>query len=126
MNESTNHVVLAGRIAKDPGEIKITSGGERKCMVRIAFAQHGPPPFDVGFARATFWDDLAEEATKLRKGAPVAIAGRVKYANFDRAGVVVDGLEIEVESLGKPGSVEDLDFRLGRTAAALKRSGAGE
>lgn len=118
-----NQVVLSGRLAADPTLPRETRNGHRKGFLLLAFAQQSAPPNDIGFGRITLFDAMCGELENLKKGSTLEVTGRVQYECFERNGVTHEGLGIVAESLTKPTSTEDIDFRLGRAASKLKESG---
>lgn len=83
-----NHVIIAGRLTRDP-EIKYIASGRAVCTISIANTQYykdksGERKENTTFADATIWDKAAEYiGENLQKGRPVLIEGRLKSDSWE-------------------------------------------
>ncbi len=87
---SINHVVLIGRLTRDP-ELRELPSGHHVCNIRIACNgnrrtaegeyQDRPHFFDV----ATFGGLAENVARYMRKGSLVAVAGRLEWSEWETA-----------------------------------------
>jgi single-strand DNA-binding protein len=78
--QSYNRVQLAGRLAADP-EIRSTASGKTVCRMRLATNDTREAQFHTVVA----WEELAVAAKALRKGASVAIEGRLQHRSWEAA-----------------------------------------
>lgn len=85
---STNLVVIAGRLTRDP-ELKYISSGKAVCSFSIANSRFykdkaGEKAEDTSFVDVTCWDKTAEYIGKsLSKGRPVLVEGRLKSESWE-------------------------------------------
>lgn len=83
-----NTVIIAGCLTRDP-ELKYTQSGRAVCTVSIANTRFykdksGEKKEDTTFIDATVWDKFAEYVgTKMLKGRPVVIEGRLKSDSWE-------------------------------------------
>lgn len=79
---STNMVILAGRLTRDP-EVKYTGAGRAYCHLALANEERwkgkdGEQKKAVLYIDVILWDRLAEYiGEKLKKGRPVQVEGRL-------------------------------------------------
>ncbi len=85
---STNLVVIAGRLTRDP-DLKYISSGKAVCQLSLANTRYykdksGERKEDTSFVDVTLWDKPAEWAGEhLRKGRPVVVEGRLKSDSWE-------------------------------------------
>lgn len=84
---STNLVVIAGRLTRD-AELKYIQSGNPVCNFSIANTQYFKPKDgerkeDTTFVDVTCWGKTAEFASKIGKGRPVQVEGRLKSESWE-------------------------------------------
>lgn len=85
---STNLVVIAGRLTRDP-DLKFISSGKAVCQLSIANTRYykdksGERKEDTSFVDVTVWDKTAEWVGEhLAKGRPVMVEGRLKSESWE-------------------------------------------
>jgi single-strand DNA-binding protein len=109
---SYNSVVLVGNVTRDP-EVKFLQSGTAVCDLGLAInerVKRGDDYVDEPvFVDVTLFGRTAEVAGEyLAKGAPVLIAGRLKYEQWEKDGQKRSKLKVVAEKLqmlgGKPRS----------------------
>jgi single-strand DNA-binding protein len=86
--ESTNIVVLVGRLTRDP-ELRSTNSGHPVCSMRLAWttrrkAAGGEWEDKSNFIDVTVWGKHGENcATYLAKGRPCAVKGRLEWREYE-------------------------------------------
>jgi single-strand DNA-binding protein len=75
---SYNRVQLAGRLVADP-VLRETASGKSVCRMRVATNDTR----EAQFHDVVAWEALAESATALRKGAAVAVDGRLRTRTWE-------------------------------------------
>jgi single-strand DNA-binding protein len=105
---SLNHVVLIGRLTRDP-EVRTTSTGKQVASFSIAVQRRfkGQDGVDVDFFNITAWGNSADfVANYLGKGRLVAVDGRLqarKYTTQDgQTREVVEVVAENVQGLDRP------------------------
>jgi len=104
-----NHVLLIGRLTRDP-ELKQTGTGTSYCRFGIAnnrnYTQNGERKEEVSFFNCVAWGRQAEVINQYcRKGKQVAIEGRLKQNSWDgQDGKKQSSVDVVVESLQMLGS----------------------
>lgn len=77
-----NHVVLIGRLCKDP-ELRYTAAGKAVASFRLAVDRPGPDN-EADFFDIVTWERLAENvANNLKKGRLVAVEGRIQVRSYE-------------------------------------------
>lgn len=85
---STNLVVIAGRLTRDP-EVKFIASGKAVCNFSIANSRFfrdksGEKKEETSFVDVTCWDKTAEwVGENIKKGRPVLIEGRLKSEQWE-------------------------------------------
>jgi single-strand DNA-binding protein len=100
---SYNSVVLVGNVTRDP-EVKFLQSGTAVCDLGLAInerVKRGDEWVeDVCFVDVTLFGRTAEVAGEyLSKGAPVLIAGRLKYEQWEKDGQKRSKLKVVAEKL---------------------------
>jgi single-strand DNA-binding protein len=101
MGRSVNKVVLVGRIGRDP-EIRTTGSGVKVAHVSLATNQRrgedGTERTD--WHRLTLWNQLAELAEHyVHRGDQVYVEGRLTYDSYERDGVSIPTVDVNVKEL---------------------------
>jgi single-strand DNA-binding protein len=78
--KSYNRVQLAGRLVANP-EIRDTASGKTVCRMRLATNDTREAQFHTVVA----WEELAVASKVLRKGASVAVEGRLRHRTWEAA-----------------------------------------
>lgn len=76
-----NEVQLVGNVTRDP-EVRVTPNGHS--VTRFSVAVNGNRD-EVSFFEVTAWDELADQAGALRKGARVMVTGAIYTDSWDDA-----------------------------------------
>ena len=85
---STNLVVIAGRLTRDP-EVKFIASGKAVCNFSIANSRFfkdksGEKKEETSFVEVTCWDKTAEwVGESIKKGRPVLVEGRLKSESWE-------------------------------------------
>lgn len=85
---STNLVVVAGRLTRDP-DLKFIASGKAVCNFSIANSRFfkdksGEKKEETSFVEVTCWDKTAEwVGESLKKGRPVLVEGRLKSEQWE-------------------------------------------
>lgn len=85
---STNLVVIAGRLTRDP-ELKFIASGKAVCNFSIANSRFfkdksGEKKEETSFVEVTCWDKTAEwVGESIKKGRPVLVEGRLKSESWE-------------------------------------------
>jgi single-strand DNA-binding protein len=100
---SYNSVILVGNLTRDP-EVKFLQSGTAVCELGLAInerVKRGDEWVeDVCFVDVTLFGRTAEVAGEyLSKGAPVLIAGRLKYEQWEKDGQKRSKLKVVAEKL---------------------------
>jgi single-strand DNA-binding protein len=100
---SYNSVILVGSLTRDP-EVKFLQSGTAVCELGLAInerVKRGDEWVeDVCFVDVTLFGRQAEVAGEyLSKGAPVLIAGRLKYEQWEKDGQKRSKLKVVAEKL---------------------------
>jgi single-strand DNA-binding protein len=100
---SYNSVVLVGNVTRDP-EVKFLQSGTAVCELGLAInerVKRGDEGVeDVCFVDVTLFGRTAEVAGEyLAKGAPVLIAGRLKYEQWEKDGQKRSKLKVVADKL---------------------------
>lgn len=105
-----NNVSLTGRLTRDP-ELRVTAGGTQLLSFTLAFntsvrnRQTGEWDERSNFIECTMFGKRAEALLNfLAKGQKVAIAGKLRYATWDKDGQRHSKLDLivdEIEFLGQ-------------------------
>lgn len=105
-----NNVSLTGRLTRDP-ELRVTAGGTQLLSFTLAFntsvrnRQTGEWDERSNFIDCTMFGKRAEALLNfLAKGQKVAIAGKLRYATWDKDGQRHSKLDLivdEIEFLGR-------------------------
>ena len=112
MATDLNHVLLIGRLTRDP-EMKQTGSGTSLCRFSIAnnrnYTQNGDRREEVSFFNCVAWGKQAEIITRYcSKGKQVAIEGRLKQSTWeDRDGKKQSSVDVVVNSLQMLGPSSD-------------------
>lgn len=83
-----NHVIIAGRLTRDP-ELKYLTSGRAVCEFSVANTQYfkgkdGERRESTSFVNVTCWDKYAEYVgEKIKKGRPVIVEGRLKSDTWE-------------------------------------------
>ena len=101
-----NHVVIAGRLTRDP-ELRYLASGTALCRASIANTRHyrkkdGERGEDTSFIDLVIWDKQAEfVGERLKKGRPVLVEGRLKSDRWEdkNTGQARTKVEIQVRRL---------------------------
>src|SRR5246127_3027545 len=112
MAANINRVVLVGNLTRDP-ELRHTPGGTPVCSLRIAV--NGRRRDESGnwadkpnyFSVSVFGNQAESCAQYLSKGRPVAIDGRLDWAEWEKDGVKPEAVEIVADSVQFLGSRGD-------------------
>lgn len=114
-----NNVSLTGRLTRDP-ELRITAGGTQLLSFTLAFStsvrnrQTGEWDERGNFIDCTMFGNRAEALSRyLAKGQKVAIAGKLRYATWDKDGQRHSKLDL---------IVNEIDFMAQRQNAAQPAS----
>lgn len=102
-----NHVVLVGRLTRDP-ELRRSNSGTSVCSFTIAVDNRGKNPDGsktASFINCTVFQQNADNLTKfMRKGSLVGVDGRLNQRSFQRQdgtkGSVIEVICDSVEFLG--------------------------
>jgi single-strand DNA-binding protein len=100
---SFNQVTLLGNLTRDV-ELRQLQSGTAVCELSMAinekYKKDGEWIEDVCFVEVTCWGRTAEVAAEyLAKGAPVLIAGRLKYEQWEKDGQKRSKLKVVAEKL---------------------------
>ena len=85
---STNLVIIAGRLTRDP-EVKYIASGKAVCNFSIANSRFfkdksGEKKEETSFVEVTCWDKTAEwVGESIKKGRPVLVEGRLKSESWE-------------------------------------------
>lgn len=83
-----NHIVLIGRLTKDP-ELKYTPGGKAVANLRLAVDRGTTNPQgekETDFIDVVVWERQAESvANNLEKGRLIAVQGRLQIRKYETA-----------------------------------------
>lgn len=81
-----NHVVLVGRLTKDP-ELRYTADGTAVANVTLAVSRNfrnAEGTIDTDFVQCTLWRKVAENtAHYCRKGSMIGVMGRIQTRNYE-------------------------------------------
>ena len=83
-----NHVVLSGRLTRDP-ELRYIPSGTAVCKIGMAVSKHfrgrdGERREDTMFIDVTAWDKQAEYlGERLRQGSPIVVEGSLKQDSWE-------------------------------------------
>jgi len=83
-----NHVVLSGRLTRDP-ELRYIPSGTAVCKIGLAVGRHfrgrdGERREDTVFIDVTAWDKQAEYlGERLRQGSPIVVEGALKQDSWE-------------------------------------------
>jgi single-strand DNA-binding protein len=82
---NTNHIVLTGRLTRDP-ELRALPSGSSVCELRVAVDGMGRGR-EVGYINVSVFGNGGEAAAKhLAKGWLVAVDGRLEYGEWEAEG----------------------------------------
>jgi single-strand DNA-binding protein len=99
---SLNHVVLIGRLTRDP-ELRHTATGTAVTNFTVAVDRRPKPDGtkEADFVRVVVWSKVAEScAAYLSKGKLIAVAGRLQVRNYqDQSGQNRTSTEVVAESV---------------------------
>jgi single-strand DNA-binding protein len=100
---SFNQVTLVGHLTRDV-EVRFLQSGTAVCELSMAinekYKKDGESIEEVVFVEVTCWGRTAEVAGEyLSKGAPVLIAGRLKYEQWEKDGQKRSKLKVVAEKL---------------------------
>lgn len=101
-----NHVVLMGRLTRDP-ELSYAASGKALCRMGLAVDQGTKEKKETGFYRVTVFGGTADVCAKfLKKGRAVLVAGRLNYNTWtDKDGNKRNDVEVlafDVEFVDSP------------------------
>lgn len=90
-----NHVMLAGRLTKDP-ELRFTSAGTAVVHITLAVSRSfksASGEKEADFVNCTLWRKTAENtALYCQKGSIVGVSGRIQTRSYEKA----DGVKVYV------------------------------
>lgn len=82
-----NKVMLAGRLTRDPSEIRYIPSGQAVCDISLAVNDGYGDNQTVGYYDITVWGKTAENVVAhLSKGSPVFIEGKLRLEQWEKDG----------------------------------------
>lgn len=126
MYPHVNHVVMSGRLTRDPDEPAYTSTGSTKLTLHVAVNNRRQTDKgwknDPAFILVECWNAVAESmAPRARKGVPILFIGQVIQARYEKGGeqrqlvkfraqsamVLADARPVETADLPQPPPLDD-------------------
>ncbi len=105
MSRSVNKVILVGHVGRDP-ELRETSSGTPVASLSLATNHRMGGTTEeerrerTDWHRLTLWNRLAAFAGEyVRKGDKVYVEGRLEYDAYEREGVTIPTVEVNVREL---------------------------
>lgn len=104
MYPHVNHVVMSGRLTRDPDEPAYTSTGSTKLTLHVAVNNRRQTEKgwknDPAFILVECWNAVAESvAPRAKKGVPILFIGQVIQARYEKGGEQRQLVKFRAQSL---------------------------
>lgn len=102
MSRSINKVILVGNVGRDP-DVQVTKSGTK--VAHLSLATNRRAPGNEGeertdWHRLTMWNRLAEfTEDRVQRGDRIYVEGRLEYDSYEREGVQVPTVDVNVREL---------------------------
>ena len=104
-----NYINVEGRLTRDP-ELSISKNGVKYCRFGICFNQQKRIKDSDGenqwesiahFFNCVTFKNNAENVSKMKKGEPVSVVGKLQFSQYEKDGERISNVSIQADSVKK-------------------------